>query len=212
VSVMSATETRRAAGPGHQIVVPRPRAADSEPGHGGRDRASAAMGAPRIPGGPVMRGPAGRAQFQVHELQVRELRVRRVQSRQRAAQVRAAQLRAARPAGGRAGGTRPGGVRLTRRGKAVVAGVAILLAVAALTLILLSIAGGAQASGRGLRPGTPYRGMTQVVVRPGQTLWSIASAAEPAADPRVVIQEIIEANALGGATVQAGQQLWVPKG
>jgi LysM repeat protein len=54
--------------------------------------------------------------------------------------------------------------------------------------------------------------MTQIVVRPGQTLWSIAAAAEPSADPRIVIQQIIDANALGGNTIRAGQLLWVPKG
>jgi hypothetical protein len=43
-------------------------------------------------------------------------------------------------------------------------------------------------------------------------LWSIASAAEPGADPRVIIQQIVAANALSGATIQAGQLLWVPRG
>jgi LysM repeat protein len=54
--------------------------------------------------------------------------------------------------------------------------------------------------------------MTQVVVQPGQTLWSIAAAAEPSANPWTVVQQIIDANALSGARVQAGQLLWVPKG
>ena len=52
--------------------------------------------------------------------------------------------------------------------------------------------------------------MHQVVVQPGQTLWSIAAAAEPAADPRTVVQEIMSANALGSPAISAGQQLWVP--
>jgi LysM repeat protein len=51
----------------------------------------------------------------------------------------------------------------------------------------------------------------QIVVQPGQTLWSIAAAAEPSADPRLVIQEIITANALPGGQLQVGQLLWVPK-
>jgi LysM repeat protein len=54
--------------------------------------------------------------------------------------------------------------------------------------------------------------MTRVVVRPGQTLWSIASQAEPTADPRLVIQQIIQANSLSGPVIQPGQSLWVPKG
>jgi len=53
--------------------------------------------------------------------------------------------------------------------------------------------------------------MRHVVVEPGQTLWSLAVAAEPAADPRLVIQQIMQTNALSGPTVYAGQQLWVPR-
>jgi nucleoid-associated protein YgaU len=118
---------------------------------------------------------------------------------------------ASRPGASRQGASRPGAVRLTRRGRAVLATAAILAVLTAVALIWLSAAGGAQASDRGTSPGSPYRGMTQVVVRPGQTLWSIASAAEPAADPRIVVQQIIDANALSGAVIQAGQLLWVPR-
>ena len=88
---------------------------------------------------------------------------------------------------------------------------AILVMLAAVAMIWLSVAGGAQAADRGQPSGSAYQGMTQVVVRPGQTLWSIASAAEPTADPRLVIQQIIETNALSGATIRAGQLLWVPR-
>jgi LysM repeat protein len=52
--------------------------------------------------------------------------------------------------------------------------------------------------------------MHQIVVRPGQTLWSIAAAAEPSADPRNVVQEIMSVNALAGPTISTGQLLWVP--
>jgi hypothetical protein len=54
--------------------------------------------------------------------------------------------------------------------------------------------------------------MRQIVVQPGQTLWSIAVAAAPSADPRVVIPRIEEANSLGGSTVYPGETLWVPGG
>lgn len=113
--------------------------------------------------------------------------------------------RAARPG-------QPGRVRLTRRGRVVLAALAVVMVTAMVTLFWLSVAGGAQAASHGLGSGAAYRGMTRVVVRPGQTLWSIASQAEPAADPRLVIQQIIEANALGGPVIQPGQSLWVPKG
>jgi LysM repeat protein len=50
------------------------------------------------------------------------------------------------------------------------------------------------------------------VVHPGQTLWSIASRAQPSADPRNVIQQIIELNALTGTGIEPGERLWVPRG
>jgi LysM domain len=107
-----------------------------------------------------------------------------------------------------------GQLRLTRRGRAVLAAVVILVVTAAVTATLfwLSAGGGAQAATPGAGPGTAHQGLSQVVVQPGQTLWSIASRAEPTADPRSVVQQIIEVNALGSPMIQAGQLLWVPKG
>jgi LysM repeat protein len=91
----------------------------------------------------------------------------------------------------------------------VVAGLAIALGAAAVCILSLSLAGGALASSHGAaRAG--YRGMHQIVVEPGQSLWSIASAAEPAADPRIVIPQIIETNSLAGNTVYVGEMLWLP--
>ena len=97
-----------------------------------------------------------------------------------------------------------------RRGRIVLATLAVLVIVGVLTAVTLSLAGGVQAADRGGASGSPYRGMHQVVVQPGQTLWTVAAAAEPHADPRVVIQQIVSTNALSGTTVQAGQSLWVP--
>ena len=108
---------------------------------------------------------------------------------------------------------RPGAVRLTRRGRLVVT-VLVLLAVSVpATLLWMSVAGSVQASSRGgTAPRSPYQGLTQVVVQPGQTLWSIAAAAEPSANAWAVVQQIIEVNALNGPQVRAGEQLWVPQG
>jgi LysM domain len=100
-------------------------------------------------------------------------------------------------------------LRLTRRGRIVVAALVIVGATMAALLITLLVSGGAQATNHGAARGG-YQGMHQVVVQPGQTLWSIAAAAEPSADPRTVIQEIMTANALAGSGISAGQQLWVP--
>jgi hypothetical protein len=101
-----------------------------------------------------------------------------------------------------------GPVRLTARGRAVVIGLAGAVAVAVCTLVA---AGGAAAASHG-SPRAGYQGMHQVVVKPAQTLWSIASAAEPTADPQAVIQQIETANSMSTSTIHAGQVLWVPRG
>jgi LysM domain len=101
-------------------------------------------------------------------------------------------------------------LRLTRRGRVVLAAAMLLAALAVMTLLAVGSAGGAPLSGR-QSAAAGYRGMTRIVVRPGQSLWSIAAVADPSADPRIVIQEIISANALSGTSIQAGQLLWVPK-
>ena len=43
------------------------------------------------------------------------------------------------------------------------------------------------------------------VVEPGDTVWSIAAALVPDADPRPLVDEIVEAN--GGARLDVGQRL-----
>jgi hypothetical protein len=83
---------------------------------------------------------------------------------------------------------------------------------AVITPVLLTLASGAQAANRGLPASSVRAGLRQVVVKPGQSLWSIALSAEPKADPRVVIQQILDFNALGSQVVVPGESLWVPRG
>jgi LysM domain len=102
--------------------------------------------------------------------------------------------------------------RLTRRGRRLVWACAVLLLVAVLTPVLLALASGAQAANHGVQASTVRAALRQVVVKPGQSLWSIALNAEPKADPRVVVQQIMEFNALGSQVVVPGESLWVPRG
>jgi LysM domain-containing protein len=99
-------------------------------------------------------------------------------------------------------------LRLTRRGRLAVAVAAALL----VTVISLLAAGAAQATNHGPASGAARHRLVQVVVRPGQSLWSVAEKAAPGQDTRAVIQQIIDLNSLNGDTVFAGQQLWVPRG
>jgi hypothetical protein len=98
-------------------------------------------------------------------------------------------------------------LRLTRRGRIVVTAMVALLAAG----LSLAIAGAAQATGHSASQRTGPS-LAQVVVRPGQTLWSVAENADPNSDPRQVIQQIAQLNALTSGTLMAGQRLWVPRG
>jgi len=96
---------------------------------------------------------------------------------------------------------RPGPLRLTRRGRVVIAVAAFLLACSGVVA-----AGGAQA-------GAPHRGVevTRHVVEPGETLWALAgSVASPREDLRDVVAEIEKLNDLDGAGLRAGEQLLLP--
>ena len=99
-------------------------------------------------------------------------------------------------------------LRLTRRGRIVVAAVAALL----VAVVSLLAAGAAQATNHGLPPGAARQNLVRVVVGPGQSLWSVAESADPDQDTRAVIHQIVDLNALSGDVVFAGQQLWVPRG
>src|SRR6266487_3037213 len=99
-------------------------------------------------------------------------------------------------------------LRLTRRGRVVVAMAAALL----VTVVSLLLAGVAQATNDGPSPRAARENLVQVIVRPGQSLWSVAESADPDQDTRAVLQQIIDLNSLNGDTVFAGQQLWVPRG
>lgn len=104
------------------------------------------------------------------------------------------------------------GVRLTRRGHVVAASAAALLVTAALWAVAIGVgAGAAQATSHAPSRAAVDRNLTQVTVHPGQSLWSVAEAADPGADTRVVIQQIIELNALTGTVVFQGERLWVPR-
>jgi LysM domain len=101
----------------------------------------------------------------------------------------------------------PHRLRLTRRGRIVLAVLAVL------TVCGLFVAGAsaAQASGPTAAHGTGGAAQ-RVIVQPGDTLWSIAQSAAPNADARTIVQEILQANRLTTASISAGQRLWVPRG
>jgi hypothetical protein len=106
-----------------------------------------------------------------------------------------------RPVGARVVRPAPGHLRLTRRGRLVTAAATVLIA--ALTLVgVVSRAG----SLRETAP-VPASAPAQVVVAPGETLWSIAERVAPDRDPRTVVAGIQRINDLPTPDVRAGQTL-----
>ncbi|GAA1056544.1 hypothetical protein GCM10017608_32860 [Agromyces luteolus] len=97
-------------------------------------------------------------------------------------------------------------LRLTRRGRVVVTGLAALPLVLGVLVGVLS-SGGAVA---GIDDGGAPTTFDTIEVGSGDTLWGIAEAIAPAADPRDVIYEIMRLNGLDDAVVQPGQELVLP--
>lgn len=107
------------------------------------------------------------------------------------------------------GAVRPTGrstqLRLTVRGRRVLAGIAALPVVIALGAAALA-GGSALASGE---TGAPAAVFETVTVEPGDSLWGIAAEFAPGADPRDVVDAIVRLNGLERAIVP-GQRLALP--
>jgi nucleoid-associated protein YgaU len=95
----------------------------------------------------------------------------------------------------------PGPLRLTGRGRVLVAVVALAFGVA-----LAAVLGAAVDGGAGLR----LAGESTVVVQPGDTVWEIASSVSGDQDVRAVVYEIQRLNHLGDAPLVPGQILRLP--
>jgi LysM repeat protein len=101
---------------------------------------------------------------------------------------------------------RPAPLRLTRRGRVVLAGFAALV-IGGISMVAASTAQASSHAGPAGRAA-----IVRVTVRPGQSLWTIAESNDPQADTRVVIGEIQQLNSMSGYVVTPGQVLWVPRG
>ena len=99
-------------------------------------------------------------------------------------------------------------VRLPRRGRLVLTATGVL-AIGAVSMVL---AGAARATGHPGAPAGPGAAVTKVLVRPGDSLWSLAEAYDPNADTRLIVQDIQQLNSMTTDQVQPGQILWVPRG
>lgn len=92
-------------------------------------------------------------------------------------------------------------LRLTRRGRAVIAALVSLPLV--LGLLGLALNGGGAVAGSSSAPVT-------VTVESGQSLWSLAEQLAPGSSTADVVAELVALNGLDGASVMPGQVLIVP--
>jgi hypothetical protein len=97
-------------------------------------------------------------------------------------------------------------LRLTTRGRRVLAFLASLPLIAVIVIAVLS-GGSAIASHEA---GAPAGTFTSISVMPGDSLWSIATTVAPESDPRDVVAEISRLNNLHSDTLSAGQTLAIP--
>jgi LysM repeat protein len=97
-------------------------------------------------------------------------------------------------------------LRITRRGRRVLAAVVALPITVALAASI--IGGGSALASR--ESGAPASSFATVTVNAGESLWTIAQRVAPRADPRDVVDAVVRLNALQGVTVVPGQELALP--
>ncbi len=95
-------------------------------------------------------------------------------------------------------------LRLTRRGRRVLAGLVALPVAAALGFAVLA---GGSAIATGVASDAEF---ATVTVLPGDTLWSIAESVAPGADPRDVVYAMSRLNVIDGGVLVPGQELAIP--
>lgn len=95
-------------------------------------------------------------------------------------------------------------VRLTRRGRVVLVMALFLVATVAFTL-------GRVGTSQAATDGPAVQPYSQTTIHSGETLWSVAMRVAPGHDPRLVVEQLVGLNHLGGGAVQVGQQLLLPR-
>ena len=104
-------------------------------------------------------------------------------------------------------------LKLTKRGRTVFTTLAALPLVVAAFLFALN-GGAASASlessvqSGSVQPGVEY---TYVTIAAGQSLWGLAEEIAPTADPRDVVNDILEFNGMSSAELFPGQRLALPE-
>lgn len=96
-------------------------------------------------------------------------------------------------------------LRLTRRGRVVLATLASIAVL--LLLALAAVFGSSQAVASAAMSDADFG---YVIVQPGDSLWQVAQTIDSSVDPRDLVAEIVQLNQLNGSEVQAGQPIALP--
>jgi Tfp pilus assembly protein FimV len=112
------------------------------------------------------------------------------------------------PEPGRRPASRPSAAVYRRR--RLVAGVLAVLfvVVAGWAATQVAALGGVPASAPERGPVAPPAAPAEVVVRPGDTMWSIATRLQPEGDVRGLVRRLVQAN--GGSAIEPGDVLSLP--
>lgn len=94
-------------------------------------------------------------------------------------------------------------LRLTRRGRIVLFAAALLVTLGALVLAVVPSVVATDVTGDPLPA-------TMITVQPGDTVWDIASTANPGGDLEATVEDIATLNALSDGQLRVGQKLAVP--
>jgi LysM domain len=95
-------------------------------------------------------------------------------------------------------------LRITRRGRSLLT--AVVAAPLVIAALLFALNGGEATASLG-GSDVPFE---YVTVSSGETLWQLAGELAPTADPREVIDQIVQLNQLSSSDVFAGQELAIP--
>lgn len=96
-------------------------------------------------------------------------------------------------------------LRITRRGRAVLAALVSIPVLVGLALFGVNMSAAAAGDASAVAGDLQY-----VTVESGQSLWAVAEAIAPSRDPRDVIADIVKMNGLDSANVPAGVSIAIP--
>ena len=98
-------------------------------------------------------------------------------------------------------------IRLNRRGRLARTFVVLSLAIVAASLFGATVGAADAVASTGAGAGVAY---VEVVVAPGESVWSLASRMADDGDVRSLVDQIVSVNSLSSGSVSAGQKLRVP--